>query len=146
MKISSVPVSRLERSGLCLDLYILTWMINPREIPMKYRIAVALLALLLGSVASMVTAAESKAVQTMAGILLHLQHYPTDADKQSLKQIIEDKSATKDERTVAQALMDVQHTVRSEEHTSELQSPMYLVCRLLLEKKKLTYKNSSLCI
>src|SRR5208337_5675712 len=30
---------------------------------------------------------------------------------------------------------------RSEEHTSELQSPMYLVCRLLLEKKKKTNKN-----
>src|SRR5436189_584888 len=29
---------------------------------------------------------------------------------------------------------------RSEEHTSELQSPMYLVCRLLLEKKNKTYK------
>src|ERR1017187_9289081 len=29
---------------------------------------------------------------------------------------------------------DARHT-RSEEHTSELQSPMYLVCRLLLEKK-----------
>src|SRR5437879_11414339 len=28
------------------------------------------------------------------------------------------------------------HELRSEEHTSELQSPMYLVCRLLLEKKK----------
>src|SRR5437762_9979176 len=28
--------------------------------------------------------------------------------------------------------------LRSEEHTSELQSPMYLVCRLLLEKKKAT--------
>src|SRR6195256_7040950 len=28
------------------------------------------------------------------------------------------------------------HHTRSEEHTSELQSPMYLVCRLLLEKKK----------
>ena len=27
-------------------------------------------------------------------------------------------------------------TSRSEEHTSELQSPMYIVCRLLLEKKK----------
>src|SRR3970282_2612331 len=26
---------------------------------------------------------------------------------------------------------------RSEEHTSGLQSPMYLVCRLLLEKKKI---------
>src|SRR5256885_12787555 len=28
---------------------------------------------------------------------------------------------------------------RSEEHTSELQSPCNLVCRLLLEKKKITY-------
>src|SRR3712207_7555843 len=33
--------------------------------------------------------------------------------------------------------------VRSEEHTSELQSRQYLVCRLLLEKKKKT--NSLLC-
>src|SRR5437879_13898439 len=31
---------------------------------------------------------------------------------------------------------------RSEEHTSELQSPMYLVCRLLLEKKKSTASGS----
>src|SRR3712207_8407203 len=29
---------------------------------------------------------------------------------------------------------------RSEEHTSELQSRQYLVCRLLLEKKKKPYK------
>src|SRR3712207_8145409 len=29
-----------------------------------------------------------------------------------------------------------QHPDRSEEHTSELQSRQYLVCRLLLEKKK----------
>src|SRR2546426_7853639 len=31
---------------------------------------------------------------------------------------------------------DVVHQERSEEHTSELQSPCNLVCRLLLEKKK----------
>src|SRR5437762_10748328 len=31
---------------------------------------------------------------------------------------------------------------RSEEHTSELQSPMYLVCRLLLEKKKKKIKQT----
>src|SRR5690348_17963193 len=32
--------------------------------------------------------------------------------------------------------------LRSEEHTSELQSPVHLVCRLLLEKKKqINYKN-----
>src|SRR5256885_4495806 len=32
---------------------------------------------------------------------------------------------------------------RSEEHTSELQSPCNLVCRLLLEKKKTHYTSSS---
>src|SRR2546422_7831334 len=31
-------------------------------------------------------------------------------------------------------------TIRSEEHTSELQSRLHLVCRLLLEKKKKIYK------
>src|SRR2546426_8944381 len=30
--------------------------------------------------------------------------------------------------------------LRSEEHTSELQSPCNLVCRLLLEKKKATFR------
>src|SRR3712207_7753578 len=34
------------------------------------------------------------------------------------------------------AALGVQH--RSEEHTSEIQSRQYLVCRLLLEKKKIT--------
>src|SRR5437762_13398307 len=39
------------------------------------------------------------------------------------------------ERRSRQPVQD-EHSPRSEEHTSELQSPMYLVCRLLLEKKK----------
>src|SRR3712207_7288036 len=37
-------------------------------------------------------------------------------------------------RSVAQAAAEL--GARSEEHTSELQSRQYLVCRLLLEKKK----------
>src|SRR5690348_12130582 len=48
-------------------------------------------------------------------------------------------------------LVDVEHgflgatgvvggNLRSEEHTSELQSPVHLVCRLLLEKKKIHYE------
>src|SRR5471030_3353955 len=43
---------------------------------------------------------------------------------------------------VADGLARLQSTVRSEEHTSELQSLRHLVCRLLLEKKKKTpHKN-----
>src|SRR2546422_1934731 len=35
------------------------------------------------------------------------------------------------------------HDLRSEEHTSELQSRLHLVCRLLLEKKKNKIKTNS---
>src|SRR5688500_19515707 len=48
-----------------------------------------------------------KILEIGAGTGLNFVHYPPDA-----------------------------HGVRSEEHTSELQSPCNLVCRLLLEKKK----------
>src|SRR3712207_8730366 len=36
-------------------------------------------------------------------------------------------------------------SLRSEEHTSELQSRQYLVCRLLLEKKTKTLLHSTIC-
>src|SRR3712207_8009998 len=39
--------------------------------------------------------------------------------------------------------MSEEYTPRSEEHTSELQSRQYLVCRLLLEKKKPKYFDTS---
>src|SRR6266446_2867566 len=42
-----------------------------------------------------------------------------------------------DEHAIARAVA----AARSEEHTSELQSPCNLVCRLLLEKKKKKKKN-----
>src|SRR2546425_1747117 len=44
---------------------------------------------------------------------------------------------------VAIAHRDERSRVRSEEHTSELQSLAYLVCRLLLEKKKKNTKYSN---
>src|SRR3712207_8784689 len=37
------------------------------------------------------------------------------------------------------AMKDISRIFRSEEHTSELQSRQYLVCRLLLEKKTISY-------
>ena len=42
-----------------------------------------------------------------------------------------------------QAPTDTTNSVRSEEHTSELQSRLHLVCRLLLEKKKKKQKNKN---
>src|SRR5437867_7057141 len=42
----------------------------------------------------------------------------------------------RNEYYVPQVLLSARAMYRSEEHTSELQSPYDLVCRLLLEKKK----------
>src|SRR5256885_9564864 len=42
-------------------------------------------------------------------------------------------------RVVASKRIHMSREQRSEEHTSELQSPCNLVCRLLLEKKKKIY-------
>src|SRR5690348_17857912 len=63
-------------------------------------------------------------------------------DVRQLLQRLEDELQEvdrRDERPDRERVVLVQ---RSEEHTSELQSPVHLVCRLLLEKKKKTTKNS----
>src|SRR5947209_11119114 len=50
---------------------------------------------------------------------------------------LEAKSAARLHHTNIVPVFDIgEHDGRSEEHTSELQSRQYLVCRLLLEKKK----------
>src|SRR5690348_18004609 len=63
------------------------------------------------------------------------------------------RSAAGRRRLVLHAARHLEPTAigdRSEEHTSELQSPVHLVCRLLLEKKKKkksdSYLNNSLTI
>jgi hypothetical protein len=65
--------------------------------------------LVLGAMASVAVAAETKAVQTMAGIVAGMNHFPSAADKATLTQIVDDKTTTADERTVAKALLNVQH-------------------------------------
>src|SRR2546429_5421007 len=44
-----------------------------------------------------------------------------------------------------QAIASYHKALRSEEHTSELQSRLHLVCRLLLEKKKQLHDSTAHC-
>src|SRR2546429_6819926 len=52
----------------------------------------------------------------------------------------DDERRTDGEPAVSRCWLNVN---RSEEHTSELQSRLHLVCRLLLEKKKMHKRNST---
>src|SRR2546422_6070614 len=59
-----------------------------------------------------------------------IKHYITFC-RHPLKLVLENVAVSR-----MRSAMDVQNERRSEEHTSELQSRLHLVCRLLLEKKK----------
>src|SRR6266513_1940579 len=78
---------------------------------MRTWLRIAAAALIAVSVAARATAADTKAVQTMAGILANLNHFAGDADKKTLQAIADDKASTAQEKTVAQALMNIQHKV-----------------------------------
>src|SRR3712207_8959220 len=63
--------------------------------------------------------------------------FRTDVTKRPSVGIVHSRQmATTAMRTGARRRKLGRHAERSEEHTSELQSRQYLVCRLLLEKKK----------
>src|SRR2546426_3597240 len=77
--------------------------------------------------------------------LFRSHRFITETDTETLAHLIEDAAGDTLEERVIAALAHVEGTYglavmstdeRSEEHTSELQSPCNLVCRLLLEKKK----------
>jgi len=57
-----------------------------------------------------VAAAENKAVHTVAGILLKLNHYPSASEKETLQKLVDAKATSPQERVLVQALINVQHT------------------------------------
>src|SRR5256885_9809932 len=61
---------------------------------------------------------------------------PAETLRRFWTMLAHDQSTLLNAATLARGLGVDGKTVRSEEHTSELQSPCNLVCRLLLEKKK----------
>jgi len=56
--------------------------------------------------------AGDSAVSTMAGMVMHLNHYPGDSEKQTLANIIHDDHATAGEKDLAGALMRMRHSVQ----------------------------------
>ncbi|BBJ00581.1 hypothetical protein FGKAn22_22730 [Ferrigenium kumadai] len=78
---------------------------------MKSRFLLVLLSvagLMLGAQSAL---AASAAVREMAGIMMHLEHYPSDAEKVRLNAIAADKGSTGQERVIATAIGNLRHEV-----------------------------------
>src|SRR2546429_954059 len=85
---------------------------------------------------SVVAARPEGASPGVRGLALFLvPHYHRDGSLNYFVRRLKDKIATRSVPTGEVELRDSQGYLRSEEHTSELQSRLHLVCRLLLEKK-----------
>src|SRR5687767_15604279 len=69
-----------------------------------------------------------------------LSFTPAGNGSKGVNVVFRDSSARVNRQAQADVLIGADG-VRSEEHTSELQSLAYLVCRLLLEKKKNQYSS-----
>jgi len=59
-----------------------------------------------------IASASDSAISTTAGIVMHLNHYPSDSEKQTLANIIQDDHATAGEKALAGALMRMRHSVQ----------------------------------
>lgn len=77
---------------------------NPTCFKMAGRMALAMLLLPLAPVY-----ADEAAQQQMAGILVELNHFPTEEDKASLQALTADSSLSEAERTLASVLMTLRH-------------------------------------
>jgi hypothetical protein len=60
---------------------------------------------------SQVAYAASPNISTMAEILIHLNHYPSSAEKQVLSGIAENESATMGEQALAGAILEMEHQI-----------------------------------
>ena len=84
---------------------------HTKEAAMKSKYFLVLLSaagLMLGAQSAL---AASTAVREMAGIVMNLNHYPSDAEKAKLKVIAAGKGSTEQERVIATAISNLEHKV-----------------------------------
>ena len=55
--------------------------------------------------------ADGGAIQTMARITMHLNHFPTDEEKADLEAIVDSDESSEEEAAIAMALANMQHKV-----------------------------------
>jgi hypothetical protein len=82
---------------------------------MKSRILLCLVSLAGLLLAAQPALAASAAVREMAGIMVHLSHYPSDAEKAKLQGIVDSPDSTGPERVLAGAIMNLKHKARAED-------------------------------
>lgn len=74
--------------------------------------------LVLATVLSMtmpIAAFASDATETMASIILKLNHQPSAAEKKDLQNIVDNRGVTENERRIASSMINMDHMVRQED-------------------------------
>ena len=81
---------------------------------MRYRITLAsALLLLFAFLVNPVLAQQSKAVKSIAGILVTVNHFPNDEQKKTLQTLAADPTTTAQEKVLIQAVVGMQHSINA---------------------------------
>jgi len=71
------------------------------------------LSLLFGAASFSVAAEGASAMKEMAVIMHRLKHYPSPQGKETLQAVVDNKSTSKNERTLAKTMLNLEHKVIS---------------------------------
>lgn len=81
---------------------------------MRITLLISALAVFL-SFSGQIFAGEAAPVKTMADIMLKLNHYPSDGEKATLREIVHSKDASDTQKALATAMINLQHKVSSQD-------------------------------
>ena len=76
-------------------------------------LAILSLSLFLGAANFSVAAEGASAIKEMAVIMHRLKHYPSPLGKETLQAIVDNKTTTENERTLAKTMLNLEHKVIS---------------------------------
>ncbi|MBT8079295.1 MAG: hypothetical protein KJO31_12020 [Gammaproteobacteria bacterium] len=82
---------------------------------MKIIISAVMAAVVACLIVAMPANADTDNLQTLARITMTLNHYPSDAEKATLKAIVDSDDSSEEEASIAMALYNMQHKVKEKD-------------------------------
>lgn len=79
------------------------------------RLAIVFCVFILGIGLSQQSIAEDQPIKEMAGMLMHLNHYPSNTEKRRLSKIAGDAHYSANTRTIARAIMNLHHKATADD-------------------------------
>lgn len=80
---------------------------------MKNTLTLLIITVLLVGSQQVLAGQGGKAIQVMAGVVINLNHFPSDGEKSRLREILDSASSSENEKVLARAILNLNHSASS---------------------------------